>query len=147
MGKAFIMRGISGSGKSTVARQIAADEPKAVIVSADHFFENEDGGYDFDPSKLSEAHGACFRRFVEALQAGAPMVVCAHTHTMAREASPYVLAAPAYGYEAEVVEVHCDPKVAAARNSHGTPAHVVERMADRMARESLPPWWNVTKVA
>lgn len=146
MGKVIVMRGISGSGKSTVARDLAKGEAGAVIVSADHYFERPDGSYDFDPAKLSEAHGQCFRLFIEALQAGVAMVVCDNTNTSASEASPYMLAAQAYGYDASVVEVHCDPKVAAARNSHGTPEHVVERMADRMARESLPPWWNVVKV-
>ena len=60
--KMFIMRGISGSGKSTKAREIMAKENScgnaAIICSADDFFMAS-GKYKFDASKLGQAHAWC----------------------------------------------------------------------------------------
>ena len=146
MGKVIVMRGISGSGKSTVARQIAEGEPSVIIVSADHYFEAEDGSYNYDATQIGRAHGRCFRLFIEALQSGVGLVICDNTNVRASDVAPYMMAAEAYGYEASVVEVHCDPKVAVARNTHGTPPEIIERMAARMASSEMPPWWSIVKV-
>lgn len=139
------MRGVSGSGKSTVARQLAAGEVGAIIVSADSYFETPEG-YKWESGKLSEAHGHCFRLFMAAVNAGAELVVVDNTNRSSLEIAPYMMAAQAFGYEAAIVEVHCDPQEAAARNVHNVPVESVEKMARRMEGEHLPPWWNVVRV-
>lgn len=139
------MRGFSGSGKSTIARQIAAGEQGAVIVSADDYMETDEG-YKFSPEKKSPAHRSCFRLFMAAIEAGAELIVVDNTNKTAWEISPYMLAAGAFGYEAAIVEVRCDPKVAAARNVHNTPSEVIEKMAREMGYERFPPWWEVIVV-
>jgi len=145
MGKrVVVMRGLSGSGKSTVARQLAQGEA-AVIVSADDYFETPEG-YKWDGTKLGEAHKQCFRLFMAAIDAEAELIVVDNTNRDALEIAPYMMAAQSFGYEAAIVEVRCSPQVAAARNTHNTPAHVIERMAARMDREKLAPWWKVIRV-
>lgn len=49
----ILMRGVSGSGKSTRAREL--EGPDTVILSTDDLFMIE-GKYVFDPTKLQENH-------------------------------------------------------------------------------------------
>lgn len=165
MKKVYILSGVSGSGKSTlVDRLVAAHQPmdkreteghKPVhrVVSADHYFI-EDGVYRFDPQKLSEAHGACFRGFIEALQAendvahayADRLIVVDNTNTTTEEIAPYMLGAQAYGYEAEVRTLMCrsedDVKVCAGRNAHGASFDTVLAQHRRILARRFPPWWK-----
>ena len=147
--KVIILQGVPGSGKSFYANEFVAHaNVKSVICSADDYFYELGGGtkYAFDASKLGQAHGACFRRFIGAVRSEVPVVVVDNTNTTVSEISPYVLGGEAYGYEVEVVQVLCDPAVAAARNTHGVPEKAIQAMAARIASCSCPPWWKVTTV-
>lgn len=131
---------VSGAGKDHFA---AHNLPKAnTLASADDYFGTP---YKFDPAKLGEAHGACFRKVIEALQRKEELVVVNNTNTSLVEIAPYMVAAQAYGYEANIISLQIDPKIAAARNTHGTPLATVEKMAERLAKtlEDLPPWWDI----
>lgn len=137
--KVTLLRGVPGSGKSTY---VQAHMPDALVVSADAYFVR-DGIYQFNPAKLPQAHAACLRVFVQALQGCVGQVVVDNTNTTVAEVAPYAALALAYGYELEVVNLQVNPAVAAARNVHGVPAASVEAMAQRLAVETprLPPWW------
>ena len=52
----ILVRGIPGSGKSTFANLIWNSY---AICEADKFFYDKDGNYNFDPSKLKQAHEWC----------------------------------------------------------------------------------------
>lgn len=136
-----ILRGIPGSGKSTLARRLLGDAT-AIIASADDLFVGHDRVYRFDPARIGEAHGACFRRAVDAMRLGADVVVIDNTNITAVEVAPYVLAAQAYGYEHEIVTVQCGVALAAERNIHGVPLERVAAMAAALDRETMMPWWN-----
>lgn len=111
------------------------------VVSADDLFETPEG-YKFDPARIGEAHNACFRAFVEAVQAGHPTVVVDNTATMVAELAPYMLAAAAYGYQVKVLEVRCSVETALERNIHEVPEEAVRAMAEDLATVELPPWWE-----
>ncbi len=139
--KLVILRGLPGSGKS---RFIAANFPEAVVASADHFFMVE-GEYRFNPALIGEAHGACCRTVIGAAQAGNPLIVVDNTALSVAEIAPYILLAQAYGYDAEIVTLRCDPVTAANRNTHGVPADIIlHRMVPAMAagEVGLMPWWK-----
>ena len=57
-GELILLRGLPGAGKSTLAKVILqfreTDEPE--VLSADDFFVNENGVYEFDAQKIKEAH-------------------------------------------------------------------------------------------
>jgi predicted kinase len=149
MNKLVVLRGIPGCGKSTFVRALAGNP---VVCSADDFpglyTPNPEGGAPaFNPALIGEAHNACFRKALCAVQGLAPLVVVDNTNTSLMEASPYVLMGQALGYDVEVVTV-VPPSVEAAmaRNTHGVPEHVVRGMADTLARETTPPWWNARTV-
>ena len=72
--KCWILRGYPGSGKSTFAETISKEE-SAVIVSADNFWIDSFGKYNFDASKLKLAHQDCFDKFKEAVLSGRNVIV------------------------------------------------------------------------
>jgi predicted kinase len=145
MPKVIVLQGPSGVGKSTIAKKLIDGVPQSVIVSTDDSFINEAGVYEHDLSKLGEAHGACFRSFLRALEADKALIIVDNTNTCASEISPYMLAASAFGYEAAILRIECSVEKAAARNLHGTPLDVVQAMAARVA-EPLPPYWTVETI-
>lgn len=133
--KVTILSGVPGSGKSTIARSMYA-----VVCSADdHFLV--DGEYRFDVTKLADAHGACLRKFVHAIQAGKDVVVD-NTNTTSEEIIPYYAFAAAWGCDIELVTVQCDPEVAAARCLHGVPVGAVKASAERIKNRVLPSFWQ-----
>lgn len=98
----IIMRGISGAGKSTVAKKLHA-EIGGVIYSTDDFFINpKTGKYEFDASKLSQNHEANKERTAEAMQQGISPIIIDNTNTKEWEMLPYVDLADQYGYEIEI---------------------------------------------
>lgn len=150
-----VLRGLPGSGKTRFAGVLRSAGPQSdvVVVSVDDHFMH-DGVYRFDPAELGRAHAACFRRFVEYLQ-NRPVwtlrddadrcVIVDNTNTTAVELAPYMAAAAAFDYDAEILEITCPLAVAAARQTHGVPAATMERMAVNLA-EPLPSWWKVQRV-
>jgi hypothetical protein len=171
MKKVTILSGVSGSGKSKYAGTLLLEYtsstgltleemlrlPKgdkratSAYCSADTFFVGTDGTYNFDPTKLSDAHGACFREFITACQNECEMVIVDNTNTTATEIAPYILGAQAYGYDVEIITVMCesedDVKAAAARNSHGVPFGGVMAQHKRLCERQLMPWWKNTFIS
>jgi predicted kinase len=144
MRNVVIMRGLPGSGKSTVAKKLAAQVEGAVIVSADDFFM-VGGQYQFDVTKLGAAHGACQAAFKTALIHNKELVIVDNTNTTPREIQTYMKMAQNFGYEAVIMVVPCDVDTSAARNTHGVPREAIERMANRMASIPLDPAWKVER--
>lgn len=150
----IVLCGISGSGKSTLAQQLLStltlrgptrrregDEPaRFVIVSADHYFLDDDGVYRFDGSKIGDAHAQCFRRAIDAVQRG-HLVIVDNTSCSIAEIAPYMALAQAYNRPARIIKVQCDIETAVARNEHGVPRAAIERMAAALSSMVLPPWW------
>ena len=145
-----IMSGVSGSGKSTYARNLFSQCVEkggwGRIVSADDYFmvadpETKEKVYKFDITKLSLAHGECFRRFIDACQRGCDLVIVDNTCTREGELAPYVLGGEAYGYRVTIFQFNCDPVVAHARNTHNLSLDAVMSQHNNIQRRTLPPWW------
>lgn len=140
--KLNIMRGCSGSGKSTYIRM---HFPNAFICSADHYFM-KDGHYQFDGKDINKAHQTCFVKFIEAVMDGVEDIVVDNTHTQAWELAPYVQGGGSFGYEVEIHTLIVDPEIAAKRNVHGVRLRDVKRHAQNIERAWLPPWWKNNKI-
>jgi predicted kinase len=102
----YLIRGLPGSGKSTFARELV---PDFLVCEADKFFITENG-YEFDPSKLSEAHTWC-QKTVEAYMRNSetfPKIAVANTFTRDWEMNPYFDLADKYNYTvfSVIVENH-----------------------------------------
>lgn len=135
--KAYILRGLPGSGKSTFTKTL----DNAVVASADNFFM-KDGRYEFNPSLLGDAHKACLRLFVETLRAGKD-VVCDNTNTTHFDMAAYVQVALALGADVEIHTFLVSPEVSFSRNTHGVPRNVIDSMNDKLRRSfEMPFLWS-----
>lgn len=156
----IVLSGISGSGKSTYAARLCKAHLQrgwpAGIVSADHFFESQNGNYVFDANRLNEAHATCFRGFLATLAVatagaiyglatneGYTLVIVDNTNLSAEEIAPYVLGAQAYRCEVEIHTLDCSVDTA-ARNTHGVSRKSLKRQQERLStRRLMPSWKNI----
>jgi len=126
-----LLRGLPGAGKSTFANFIWNDY---AICEADKFFYDKEGNYNFDASKLKQAHEWCRqeveRRMVEnsITPQYYPEIVVSNTFTQEWEMEPYFKLAEQYGYRvfSIIVENRHDGK-----NVHGVPDEKLEQMKQR----------------
>ena len=135
-----IMRGIPGSRKSTWVKE---NLPKAVVVSADSYFM-VDGRYQYDASKIAQAHAHCLRGFAM-MVAGPPQslphdLVVDNTNITVAELAPYVALGKAWGHEVRIVQMKC-LSAEMQPNDHGVPFYIVQSMSTALATEKLPSWW------
>jgi len=120
----ILVRGASGSGKSTFARKLAAEIGGEVYETDEFFIVN--GEYRFDPNKLGWAHKSNQRRARKALEEGKQVIV-PNTLTTLREIRDYTSIAVELGIP--VVVYRSEGKF---QNTHGVPAEKVQAMRDRM---------------
>ncbi len=121
----IILRGVSGSGKSTWASRFAG---RATILSTDDFFYI-DGVYRHDHTKLREYHGRTFRLFLDALNRGDRLIIVDNTNVEPWEFSPYALAGEAFGCKTELLTFRCSLETALARKQL-VPVEQMERIYD-----------------
>lgn len=154
--RVIVLSGFPGSGKSTYAAQFDAynawNNPEgthAIICSADHYMIDDADKYHFDRAKLGMCHAACMRRFVDYItkwHAYNDILVVDNTNLSAAEISPYMLVAAAYNVPAEIHRIHCDPKVAFARQTHGVPRGNFNRMVESFNRRDVWAHWDVREI-
>lgn len=141
----YIMMGIPGGGKSTWIRNNVPSD--AVICSADHFFEDSQGNYNWQPNLLFPAHKTCFRKYVRALDDdNVTNIVVDNTNTKRAVMRDYVVEANTRGIPVNIVAVLADPAVAAKRNVHGVPAEAVQKMNDELRNTlsiGFPNTWDI----
>ena len=129
-GELILLRGLPGSGKSTLAKIILqireSDEPE--VLSADDFFVNENGEYEFDSLKIKEAHQYCQFRCSERMRQQKSKIVVANTFTEEWEMKTYFEMAKRYNYRVHTVIVE---NRHGAENVHGVPQEKLLQMRNR----------------
>src|SRR5262245_23439318 len=139
--RVWILRGITGSGKSQWWKARDWGNVRPLVCSADHFFHTgPEGAYEFNPAKIGLAHLTCKRRFLEGLQTSVPEIVVDNTNLTGAEMGFFVHLAELFGYEVSIVQFNCPTQLAADRTAHGVPAVVVGAMAETLRQEILPSW-------
>jgi tRNA uridine 5-carbamoylmethylation protein Kti12 len=137
--KFYVMRGLPGSGKSTLVRTLtealAADGYVWIEHSTDEYWIRPDGYYDWNPKRVAEAHAWNYKSFCRSIDAGVQCVILDNTNTMLREFVNYVGYAIKNGYEINIVEPTTawkfDVEECAKRNTHRVPQESIQRMKDR----------------
>ncbi len=133
----YILRGLVGTGKSMLAKNLRDSYTNGAIFSTDNLFM-VDGEYQFDPSKLGEYHAENLRQatyFMKKRQNSSDAIcVIDNTNTQHWEYEKYVEAAKEHGFRVQVISIDWDAKdipLYAERNTHGVPVEAIQRMADR----------------
>lgn len=122
-GDLVLLRGLPGSGKSTLGAVIAGKEP----LSADDYFM-VNGEYKFDPSKLRQAHEQCALRCEMNMKNNVPKIVVTNTFTEEWEMKRYFELAEQYSYRIHCLVVERRHNGA---NVHNVPEDKIEIMAKR----------------
>lgn len=115
---AYIIRGVSGSGKSTFAQSLGCK-----VVSADDYFGPE---YAFNAAKLKDAHEWCFNEFTKRLNGN--KIAVANTFTREWEFAKYKREAENKGYTVFVVVVE---NRHGGVNTHGVPEEALQAQEKR----------------
>jgi predicted kinase len=119
----YIVRGIPGSGKSTFAKQLTSN-----VFEADHYFIDNEGNYNFDPSKIKDAHKDCQDNVRYAMESSISKIAVSNTSTQDWELQPYYELATKYGYTVFSIVVENRHE---GVNQHGVPEDKIQMMKDR----------------
>lgn len=129
----YIVRGLPGSGKSTFANIVWNEY---AICEADKFFYDKEGNYNFDASKLREAHEWCKQEVETRMRDNQnnpqyyPEIVVSNTSTQDWEMEAYLDLAKKYEYKVFSIIVenrHGNASV------HDVPVETIEKMRDRFS--------------
>ena len=119
----ILLRGLPGSGKSTLAKAIGG-----IHFEADMYFEDENGNYNFDGSKIKDAHAWCQNKVRISMESGVEKIVVSNTFTQEWEMEHYNTLAEVNGYmvHSVIVENRHDGK-----NLHDCPPENIDKMRAR----------------
>jgi predicted kinase len=129
VGDLILLRGTPGSGKSTIGEIILqtpnSQEPD--VLSADNYFY-ENGQYNFDVTKLKEAHNDCQQKCAFKMRNEVSKIVVANTFTQEWEMDAYFEMAKRYRYRVHSVIVE---NRHGNQNVHNVPEEKITQMTER----------------
>jgi uridine kinase len=130
VGDLILLRGLPGSGKTTLGEVIlhSTQGSKPDVISADNYFIDDKGNYNFDSTKLKEAHNNCQQICAERMRLEFSKVVVANTFTEEWEMKPYFDMAERYKYRIHTIIVE---NRHGGKNIHGVPDEKLQQMKDR----------------
>ncbi|NWV31523.1 N4BP2 protein, partial [Grantiella picta] len=132
-----LLRGVPGSGKSYLARNLLEDNSGGIILSTDDYFYKH-GQYHYDPDCLGEAHDWNRKRAKEAFEKRISPIIIDNTNIQAWEMKPYVTLAQEFKYKVMFREPDTwwkfKPKELERRNIHGVSKEKIKRMLERYER-------------
>lgn len=134
MRELLLIRGIRGSGKTTLAEMLASF-CAAEVFTTDDYFTNPSGQYHWRAEDLKKAHEWNQDRvrncmiFVQA-----PLIIVPNTFTRNWEMKPYINMAKDHDYKVTVIRVESGltPMELHDRNVHSVPYDAILRQWDRM---------------
>lgn len=140
--KLIIMRGISGSGKSTKAKELkgngiihSTDDVISSMGDYNKFFADMMANKDFSP--LQKAHQTNLKNAIDSMKNGISPVIIDNTNLAPWEAKAYVKAALKMGFDDGNIKIvnigtgGASAEELAKRNTHGVPLDKIKQMIDK----------------
>jgi predicted kinase len=142
-----LLRGLPGSGKTSFAEKISD-----YVISADDYFM-VDGQYQFDSSKLGEAHADCLQRTRHAIEDCdlGSVIVVENTFSQHWEMAPYLYMTgfPHINIVNTVIDLFdsgLNDNQLFERNTHGVPLKMIKDMRKRWEYDwksgKMTPSWE-----
>ena len=130
MKKLIILRGLPGSGKTTLAVFFEKFLEGAVTVAADDYFTDKEGNYNWFAAGTGAAHSWCQSQVDMHMSNSAGCIIVHNTSTTDKELLPYFVLAEKYGYEITslIVENRHGNK-----NIHNVPGETMIKMKGRFS--------------
>lgn len=139
MKKLILVRGLPGSGKSTIGQEYKKKHSDSCFICAtDEYWFRPDGIYDFNIELIGESHRWNQHRVEEILDEEVDsewdtIVVVDNTNITFQEMKPYIKMALVVGFEIEFMEPSTswryDVEECFKRNGHGVPYATILRMS------------------
>ena len=140
----YIIRGLPGSGKSTLGESLASYARSGRLKGAydvhsyaadDWFTNSKTGEYNFNPAELPDAHEDCRARVMGSMMSNVDNICVCNTFSQAWEAEPYFKLCEQYEYTPVVLE--CQSQFG---NVHEVPQESIDAMKERWEPLSKPNW-------
>jgi len=133
----YLLRGLPGSGKTTIAGTIIRGTDGVMFAADDYFVDPNTNDYNFDASKLAKAHADCQARCEDAMKRNISVIVVHNTFTTPKEMRPYRFLADENGYivHSLIVE-HRHEGI----NVHDVPEEAIARMEQRFSVKLRQPF-------
>ena len=132
----ILVRGLPGSGKSTLAKILKEQNYfKYERLEADMFYETPNG-YEFDITRIKDAHNWCYYSTMKALKCGMDVIV-SNTFTTNWEMERYVKLGEIFD-DLFITIINVTTQF---ETIHGVPEETMKKMKDRW--EEVDPEWDV----
>ena len=141
----IIVRGLSSSGKTTLADIICGDDDNRISISVDDYFYDDDDQYEFVASDLKKAHMWCRQETDVCMTQGFDIVVVHNTFTRGWEVEPYLQLAAKRGYRVIVSSLFdggLNDAMLSARSDHNVQIHNIRRQRQRWDNNVFNPRAN-----
>lgn len=122
----ILLRGLPGSGKTTLAKELSENGKYPVCAIDDFFTDVNSGEYRFEFDKNHLAYKACEEKTRAAMQKGDEKIFVDNTFTLEWEMEPYFKLAKEFNYRVHVLTVE---NRHGGGNIHDIPREQLEKMA------------------
>ncbi|KAJ7320248.1 hypothetical protein JRQ81_019759 [Phrynocephalus forsythii] len=131
----IFLRGLPGSGKTTLSHVLLGQSRDGIVFSTDDYFCQNNGCWSYDTAQLGAAHDWNQKRAKQAMDQGTSPIIIDNTNTQAWEMKPYVEVALEKGYQVEFHEPDTwwkfNPEELERRNKHGVSREKIVQMLER----------------
>lgn len=141
----IIIRGLSSSGKTTLADIICGDDDNRISISVDDYFYDDDDRYEFVANDLKKAHMWCRQETDVCMTQGFDIIVVHNTFTRGWEVEPYLQLAAKRGYRVIVSSLFdggLNDVMLSARSEHNVQIHNIRRQRQRWDANVFNPRSN-----
>lgn len=124
----IIVRGLPGSGKSTLCNLLSENGLYPVYSIDDYFTNPDNGNYQFDYTKNHLAYKTCEENTRQSMQKGISKIFLDHTFTLEWEMEPYFKMASEFQYQVFVLTLE---NRHGGKNIHGISDEQIMKMAEK----------------